>query len=411
MKSILGGILDKAPVDFSSDRVIDFFSNTPRGMTADLGAMEAQSTLFAIVDGLAVATAKARWRLYVKGTRDLERHRGGVERKRHPALVVWRKPNPHYTGREFREASQQHHDLVGEFWWIVVRSARAPNGPPLELWPVRPDRMHPVPSKSNFIAGYVYTDGRGNEIPLRVDQVIYNKRPNPLDPYRGIGPVGTLLMDIEGEKAASAYNTAFFRNSAEPGGLVKVDYKMGDEEFDEFVQRWGQQHKGAGNAHRVGVLENNAEWVERRYTQRDMQFEQMRRFSRDTIRQSFKYPKPLLGDVEDVNRANAEAAEVVFAKWLVNPRLDRIRESLNDDFLPLFGSMGENVEFDYEDPIPPDLAEERLDQQSRVNLAIALVEAGYESDEVLEWLGLPVFTVKEPEPVPAAFGEEEEDDV
>jgi phage portal protein BeeE len=83
---------------------------------------------------------------------------------------------------------------------------------------------------------------------------------------------------------------------------------------------------------------------------RDMQFEQLRRFSRETFRQAYGFPKPLLGDVEDVNRANAEAAEVVFSRCLRVARLNRWRTMLNDDFLPLFGPGG--VEFDYANPIP-----------------------------------------------------------
>ena len=83
-----------------------------------------------------------------------------------------------------------------------------------------------------------------------------------------------------------------------------------------------------------------------------MQFEQLRRFSRETFRQAYGFPKPLLGDVEDVNRANAEAAEIVFARWLQVPRLNRWRTLLNDDFLPAFGSMGSGFVFDYENPIP-----------------------------------------------------------
>lgn len=386
-----GSPLNRVPVPYSEGpSLFERQADVPAGMTMNLKAMGAQSTLFAIVDRLASSVAAVEWKLYTK-TEDPSRR---VERIRHPALVVWRKPNQFYTGREFRETIQQHHDLAGEYWWVVSYSSRG--GVPLELWPVRPDRMEPVPSKTDFIAGYLYHAGRGREIPLRTDQVIFNKRPNPTNPYRGIGPVGTLLMDIEGEAAASAYNTNFFRNSAEPGGLIKIDRRLADEEFAELVERWNQQHRGVANAHRVGVLEQ-AEWVERRYTQRDMQFEQLRRFSRETFRQAFGFPKPLLGDVEDVNRANAEAADVVFAKYLLKPRLDRIRESLNDDFLPLFGSLGANVEFDYVDPTPPDLAEIRLEERQQVELAIALIDTiNADPAEVFDYFGLPEFTIEEP---------------
>jgi HK97 family phage portal protein len=354
MRSVLGKVLDRVrPVPYQPKG--DTFFRPPQpdaagDMELHLSAMQAQSTLFAIVDRLATSTAAVSWGLYRKGTRDLEAHSGGTLVDRHPAVDVWRKPNPHYTRTEFVETVQQHFELVGEKWTTLVRSPLAPQGPPIEWWPIRPDRMRPVPSRTEFISGYIYQIGR-EEIPLALGDVIYNKRPNPLNPYRGLGPVGSLLLDIEGETAAAEWNTMFFRNGAEPGGVIQVPDGLTDTEWETMQERWNQQHRGVRNAHRVAVIEHG-EWKDRRFTMRDMQFEQLRRFNRETFRQAYGFPKPLLGDVEDVNRANAEAAEVVFGRWLLVPRLNRWRTMLNDDFLAAFGTVGQNVEFDYESPVP-----------------------------------------------------------
>ena len=351
MKSILGAILDRAPVPYVRDSVfLPVEGNADRSMELHLSAMEAQSTLFAIIDRLATSVASTEWSLW-RGDRNLATHEGGTQVTRHPALEVWEKPNPFLTRPEFIETLQQHFELVGEKWVIVVRSELLNgNGPPVELWPVRPDRMIIVPSERDFIAGYQYRTGR-DKIPLRLDQVIYNKRPNPLDAYRGLGPIGSLLIDIEGETAAAEWNTRFFRQGAQPGGIIEVPEGLSDQEFETLNERWNQQHKGVRNAHRVAIIEKGS-WKDRRFTMRDMQFEQLRRFNRETFRQAYGFPKPLLGDVEDVNRANAEAAEIVFARWLQVPRLNRWRTLLNDDFLPAFGSMGAGFVFDYENPIP-----------------------------------------------------------
>ena len=391
MKSLIGAVLDRLPVDYSrGDTIFQAPASTPSGMTADLGAMEAQATIFAMVDMNATTGAAVRWHLYRSASSGDPEDRTKVT-GRHPAKDLWNRPNDYTTGAEFREATLQHYDLTGEFWWLPVRSVVAPSGPPVELWVVRPDRMRPVPSRDRFIAGYVYRQGQ-IEIPLRTDQVIMARRPNPLSPYRGLGPIGTLLLDIEGEKAATAFNTMFFRNGAEPGGLIEADFALSDPEWDQFQKRWSDAHRGVGNAHRVAMLEQGMKWVDRRYSARDMQFEQLRRFSRENFRTAFHFPKPLLGDVEDVNRANAEAADVVYAKYLQRPRLDRLREVANSDLLPMFGSMGEGYEFDYEDPTPPDEAEIRLDQMARVNQAIDLLAAGFDFDEVMSFLKLPFTT-------------------
>ncbi len=352
MKSIVGAILDRAPVPFQKRET--FFQSVAqpakRKMESHLSAMEAQSTVFAIVDRLASSISAVAWKLYREGSRDLEAHTGGDEVTRHPALSVWNKPNRFYTRTEFIETLQQHFELVGEKWAIMVRSELAPDGPPIELWPVRPDRMKPIPHSTEFISGYVHTIGR-TETPFGVEDVLFNKRSNPLNPYRGLGPIGSLVLDIEGETAAAEWNTNFFRNGAEPGGILEVPDLLTDTEFETMQEHWNMQHRGVKNAHKVAVMELGT-YKDRRLTMRDMQFEQLRRFSKEKIREAWGFPKPLLGDVEDVNRANAEAAEVVFSRWLLVPRLNRWRTMLNDDFLPAFGSVGGGVEFDYVSPIP-----------------------------------------------------------
>ena len=365
MRSIIGSVLNRTPVPLSNDKLFLPVDEAPGGaMEVHLGAMEAQSTLFAIIDRLATSVAATGWGLYREGTRDLVMHTGGQEIDRHPALSVWNSPNRHTTRSELIEGAQQHMELVGEKWILMARSESLPNGPPIELWLVRPDRMAPIPHRTKFISGYTYKVGR-EVIPLGLDEVLYSKRPNPRNPYRGLAPIGALLPDIEGETAAASWNTQYFRNGAEPGGVLQVPDLLSDSDFETLNERWNQQHRGVRNAHRVAIFEMG-EYKPTRISYRDMQFEQLRRYSREQFRNAYGFPKALLGDVEDVNRANAEAAEVVFARWLLTPRLNRWREMLNDDFLPAFGSVGQGWTFDYDDPVPvvTESAEPALDLAS-----------------------------------------------
>lgn len=397
MQSIVGNLLAKAPIPIGDRDEIFAPLGTEPPRTLSLRAMEAQSTVFAIIDGIATEMAAAQWALYRKAKSGDPEDRERVEV--HPALTVWRKPNPFYTQAEFVETISQHNELAGEWWWVLARSNRSPQGPPIEIWPVRPDRMSPAKHPRHFITGYRYRAG-AEEIPLRVDQVVFNRRPNPMDPYRGLGPVGSLILDMEGEHAAALWNRQFFRAGAEPGGLLKTKQDLSSTQFDELLRRWRQSHRGVNNAHRVGVLEGDYEWIERKYTQRDMQFEQLRRYSREMIRNAWRFPKPLLGDVEDVNRANADAADATFAKRLIMPRLNRLRTSLNDDFLPLFGPLGEGYEFDYLPVVPPNPEQDRADFDSKVNAAVALVAQGFDAEDTMAKLGLPAIThTGSPEPL------------
>jgi HK97 family phage portal protein len=365
------------------------------GTETFMRAMGSVGTLYAIVRRNSESASQVRWHLY-KSNDDPDEEREEV--KSHLALTVWNKPNKFYTRQSFVETIQQHLELTGETYWVVSR-AGGKTGPPVELWPVRPDRMYPVPHKDNFLQGWQYLAAT-ESVPLELEQVIQLKIPCPWDPYRGLGPVQSMLIDLESSRYAAEWNRNFFLNSAQPGGIVEIGRELSDKEWRKMRDRWEEQHKGVANAHRVALLEEG-KWVDRKYTMQEMQFPELRALSSEMIRQAFTFPKPMLGTVEDVNRANAEAAEVVFARWLLVPRLERIREALNTMFLPMFGDSAKGLEFDYCSPVPEDKQTDALVLTAKANAAVALIGAGFEPDDVLDTVGLPNMKMAEKEPVPA----------
>jgi HK97 family phage portal protein len=385
LRTLIGRAATATPVPFSPTRSsITTPWGASSGQAAEMRAMGSVGTLFAIVSRLANGTSQVEWHLYRKAKSGRPEDR--VEVTAHAALDLWRKPNAFMPRQEFVETQQQHLDLTGEGWWVVARDPRSPI--PLELWPVRPDRMAPVPDAETFISGYMYTAPDGQQIALNLDQVIQLRMPNPLDLYRGMGPVQAILADLDSSRYSAEWNANFFRNSAQPGGILQVDRRLGDAEFDELRMRWNEQHRGVANAHRVAILEQ-ATWVDRKYTQQDMQFSELRAQNREVIREAFGFPKPLLGSVDDVNRANAEAGELVFSRWLIVPRLERIKAALNNDLLPLFGPTAAGLEFDYDNPVPDDRELAATELTARTAAAASLVNAGFDPGAVLSAVGLP----------------------
>ncbi|MFO7253770.1 MAG: phage portal protein, partial [Actinomycetes bacterium] len=371
-------------------------------------AMGAVGTLFAIVSRLAAAVSQVDWKLYRAAPSGMAEDRAEVTR--HAALDLWRKPNPFFTRTEFVETFSQHLDLTGEAWWLVSRHQRM-RSVPLELWPVRPDRIAPNPDPAEFIRDYTYFGPDGQRITLERDEVIQLRMPNPLDIYRGMGPVQALLADLDATRYSAEWNRNFFVNSALPSGIIEAPNNLSDAEYDELRDRWEEQHRGVAAAHRVAILEGGLRWVDRRFTMADMQFTELRDMSRELIREAFGFPKSMLGTVDDVNRANAEAGEVMFSRWLVVPRLERIKQALNSKLLPMFGDTARGLEFDYCDPVPEDGEARDRERTSKARAARDLVEAGYEPSAVLGAVGLPemAFVGKasapppaEPAPVPVA---------
>lgn len=369
-----------------------------RDAEGQMRAMSAVGTLFAIVDRTSNATALVDWKLYRKAKSGRKEDR--IEVTSHAALDLWNRPNPFMPRQEFVESSTQHYDLTGETEWVV--SYHPGVDIPLELWPVRPDRMTPVPDRERFLKGWVYTSPDGEQIPLELNEVIQLRRPNPLDPYRGLSPVLSILPDLDTSRYAAEWSRAFFQNSAQPGGIIEVPVHLQDHEFDEMRERWAEQHKGVANAHKVAIVEYGAKWADRTISQRDMQFVELRGATADRVREAYGISKSAIGDFEDINRATALAAKAWFAEQMTIPRLERIKAALNHELLPMFGATAQGLEFDYCDPVPPDAEIEAKTLTARAAAAKALGETGlWNPDDILSTVGLPEMR-RAPAPAPAA---------
>lgn len=401
---------NQVPVPMGGSSSIYSQSSLSMGGSDDEAYMRAYGTMgtvFSIVSLYATATAAPEWHLYRKEDqasatpRYTKRDEGSDQRTEvftHQALSLIQAPNPFYSRFKLFEASQQHLDLTGKSYWVMDYG---PVSFPVSLWPARPDRMDPVPDKDNYLKGWIYTSPDGREkIPLRVNEVFFNSMPDPLDSYGGTGPVQSVLVDIDSAKYGAEWNRNYFLNSAEPGGVLEIDPSVSDVDFDEMEARWREAHRGVSRAHRIAVLEAGVSWKQTQLSMKDMDFANLRGVSRDVVREAYRMHKVMLGVSDDVNRANAQTGEEVFASWGVVPRLDRWKDALNHWFLPLFGKAGEGVEFDYIRPIPANREQDNVELTAKSQAALVLTQAGYDPHAVLEVVGLPdMVTVPKPPPI------------
>tara|TARA_R110002012_G_scaffold45213_1_gene120330 strand:- start:914 stop:3145 length:2232 start_codon:yes stop_codon:yes gene_type:complete len=300
--------------------------------------------VFACVSRISSAIAETKWRLYSK-----KNGNEITEILEHPLLELFDFVNPFHTGLEMMEQTQTYIDLTGEVFWLVLKDAA---GQPAEIWVMNPNKIKVIPDQKMYIKGYVYENGN-NEIPLSVDDVVHIKLPNPKNPFRGQSPLGSVSSDVEAEKFSSQYNRAFFQNSAEPNGVIQFEGTLTDSQYERLRYQWNSQYRGTSNSHKVAILEGGASWHTNAITQRDMQFKDLRIMNRDVIMGVYGMPKHILGIAEDVNRANAEASEYTFARWVLKPRLERIKAKLNEQFLPLYSDK--TLFIDYDTPVPADI--------------------------------------------------------
>jgi HK97 family phage portal protein len=400
MRSLLGSIVGRSPVPYTgsngSGSVLSRLGSYGRGdRGTHLAAMGASATLFSVVNRTSTSTAKEQWHLHrLRQSADsicpICECEGVALVDRHPALSVLEKPNNFYTRQELFESGQQHVDLTGEGWTVIYRMGQVP----YELWNVRPDRITVVENAANFLLGYIYTDPDGKEHPIRKEDMLSIRMPDPSNPYRGMGPVATLLDQIGSSKLAAEYQRHFFANGARPGAIVKLSRRMSDTEFEQLVERYNYNHKGIANANRTAFLEDGDFIDVKPYTLADMQFVESANLNRDTILLAYGMSKFAVGVVEDVNRATAEASKAWFGETITVPRLDRWKGMLNNDFLPQFPGFGFDLEFVYSNPVPADREADREDKKTATRIYIDLIKAGVDPVEAAAYAGVPPMTIR-----------------
>jgi HK97 family phage portal protein len=380
------------PVPLSRrSEVINVLTNHNGNTTNQVEQYKRNSTLYSAAGFNATAVAAAVWHLYQSA--DGRGRVAGTDTRRevfnHQALRLWNRPNQFMTGAFFQEFFQLHLELTGLVYWVIVRNGA---GIPISMWPIGRDSIVPVPDPEDYLRGYVYIGPQGEKIPLQLDEVIALQLVDPTDTLGGVAPTQPLMTDLESARMTSEFRRNFFKNSANPGGIIELDSdaNLTDDEFEELSERWAEQHRGVRNAHRVAILERG-KWVSNDQSLKDMQFVEMRQDDRDTVYEAYRTSKSLIGVTEDVNRANAEANEYVYAKWNLATKLSRIRDALNFFFLPMFStaSNGEYA-FDYDDVVPADWQAEAATLTAQSNAVLRLIQAGFDPAEAATAVGLPV---------------------
>jgi phage portal protein BeeE len=174
-------------------------------------------------------------------------------------------------------------------------------------------------------------------------------------------------------------SAAFFKNSARPDVIVmpKDGGQFSDVEQARFQQFWNDQLQGFWRGFKPLFMKTPIEVKTLEQNFRNMQVKELRDQERDTIIQTWGVPPELFGIVTSSNRSTIDMAPFIFATYVLVPRLERLRDTLQ---YRLLAEYGDNLILDYVSPVPQD----KIFQQS---VMLGKPEAFY-ANEFRELAGL-----------------------
>ena len=249
---------------------------------------------------------------------------------------VFSRPNPFMSMEMLIEAVSTYLDLRGEAF-LILEGRNNVSEMPKEIWTFDPLRFDPIfVDKGKTLIGWKYVGLE--DVPFALHEIVHIKYFNPYDDYRGISPLIAGQMSVDQEYFANQYNKAFFKEGAPTGGFIEVEEGLTEIQYNRLLHQQEDRHKGASKAHRLGILEGGAKFVEARISQKDMDFLESKKMNRTEIFATFKANPVAMGIYEDIKSyEGVKEARKSFWQECIIPRQELIVNTL---WWSLFSKIG-----------------------------------------------------------------------
>lgn len=284
----------------------------------------------------------------------------------HNLLDVLAGSNSVATGMEMLYTIAAHLEACGNAY-VFLNGVKDDLGEPDSLHILNPARMKIEISKEfpARVVRYVYREGT-REQTFDPFQILHIKYPDPQNSFEGVGTVQAAAQWIDADNYAMEFNRRFFLNGARIGGFLESDANRTPEQLEYIKKSFENIYKGVENAHKVLALPKGTTYKEGGQTQKDLDFANMMDMMRDRILAAFRVPRTALGITDDVNRANAEATNYVFALRTIKPKMQLIVAYLNEYLVPRYG---DDIVLDFADPVPENREQKIQEMQAAVGSA------------------------------------------
>lgn len=259
-----------------------------------------------------------------------------------PLPSLLRRPNPWMTSIRVKAHVELCLAIWGRAVLLLERGSANPATLPREIWPVKPTLVKPVPHRTEFITGFVYTPpGGAQPIPLRPDEVIEILYPNPADWYAPLPPMAAVRLAAETASEAMRSNRQLFRQGMTVGGFAMPPDKDSTytvEQAQELEQLIARRFSGTSNAHRWQVLRYFLNLKDMAVTPKDAEWINGANLTFRQVCRGMGVPPALVGDSEYATLANLRVYERALWEHTMEFETELIGAELTRQLCPVFAS-------------------------------------------------------------------------
>jgi phage portal protein BeeE len=266
----------------------------------------------------------------------------------YPMYDLVRRPNPLMFGWDFRFLTELYIRVSGACFWRPVFDVF---GVPAQIWLYPAHWVIIIRNPRTWeIVYYDVRQPNGYIERLGPHELLWLRTPDPLNPYfKGLGEVNAISTEVDTYELASEADRRFFENDATPKGALIAPGNISPQEALRLKDDWKSKMGAPDNYGETAILTGGLDYKTFREGRREMDFVDVQKYLRDVILAGV-HPH-IIGISENVNKANAEAAEYTYGKWELSPRVKWWEEVYNTMLAPYFH---EAVVAQIDNPVPED---------------------------------------------------------
>jgi len=294
----------------------------------------------------------------------------------YPAQTLIRNCNNYTDGFNLIYMTQLWMDLVGDAYWYIVKDT---NNTPIEIHLLNALNMLVVPnSSSSSIQGYLFQGKNGN-IAFSTDEIVKFSNSGITSKWYGTSPLMAQSGIVGGLKIAEGLEYSLLKNSGIPPLILKYKGNLTKPEIRTLELEWKRATTGNKNGN-IKVMDSNFETENIAQELDKLLLKEYKIMNLKSICLAYGVPYSLI-DTADQKKAGLDQILEMLSLNCVIPRLTRIEQVLNQQYLPMFDTTGD-LRFHYDDPSP-------YSQKQEADILTSYVSGGILSvDEARGILGL-----------------------
>lgn len=248
----------------------------------------------------------------------------------HPLYKLIRvQPNPRNSIFEFFETMQLQVDVYGNALAIKIWDDR---GQITALWPFNWEWVTVLKQEGGTELFY-RLHAPGKEVVTVTSEMVLHVRGKSLDGCVGISPIEAHREAIGHSIAGAEYGAAFFGNSAQPNGALKMPQQISKDAADRIREDFKARFQGPENAHNLAIFDGGLEWVQMGMTNLDAQFLESRKYQSAEIYRIYRMPPHKVGDLDRSTNNNIEHQGIEYVQDAMGSMMARWVGALNRDLL------------------------------------------------------------------------------